>query len=78
MSQDVIEFAAFDVEDLRVLQVGDAVALPEMGASYRMPPMPVTPLFIDDDEDALYGGSLDTAAPVAGSVSSSSSCCCCN
>ncbi|MBN0048027.1 hypothetical protein JS756_28735 [Streptomyces actuosus] len=68
MSQTATEFAAFDLEDLKVLDVNDAVALPEMGASIIIN----NAEFVDDAEDVVDGAALDAA-----SISSSSSCCCC-
>ncbi|AUG81638.1 hypothetical protein CFP65_7031 [Kitasatospora sp. MMS16-BH015] len=63
---NAVDFAAFDVNELAVLDAKDAVALPEMGASV---------LFIfaytEDGEEVLTEDSLNAS----GSASTSSSCC---
>ncbi|MFJ5230372.1 thiopeptide-type bacteriocin [Kitasatospora sp. NPDC088391] len=69
MSRTAVDFAAFDIEDLQVLDINDAVALPEMGASI------IINNFVDDAEGLVDETELSSAAAV--SISSSSSCCCC-
>ncbi|WP_405016170.1 hypothetical protein OHV05_02910 [Kitasatospora sp. NBC_00070] len=69
MSQTSVDFAAFDVEDLLVLDTNDAVALPEMGASI------IINAFVDDAEGMLDETQMSMVDTV--SISSSSSCCCC-
>ncbi|AUG81636.1 hypothetical protein CFP65_7030 [Kitasatospora sp. MMS16-BH015] len=63
---NAVDFAAFDVNELAVLDAKDAVALPEMGASV---------LFIfnytEDGEEILTEDTLNGS----GSASTSSSCC---
>ncbi|MFF2042836.1 hypothetical protein ACFVVX_20635 [Kitasatospora sp. NPDC058170] len=61
-----VDFAAFDVNELGVLDANDAVALPDMGASVII----VIP-FTEDGEEILTEDALNGS----GSASTSSSCC---
>ncbi len=69
MSRTAVEFAAFDIEDLQVLDLNDAVALPEMGASI------IINSFVDDVDGMVDETQMSMVDTV--SISSSSSCCCC-
>ncbi|MEV4613091.1 thiopeptide-type bacteriocin [Kitasatospora sp. NPDC049258] len=69
MSETSVDFAAFDIEDLLVLDINDAVALPEMGASI------IINNFVDDAEGMVDETQMSMVDTV--SISSSSSCCCC-
>jgi hypothetical protein len=62
---DTIDFASFDVSELAVLEVADAIGLPEMGASIS--------LYVPDMEDMI--GDVASGA-TAGCCSCSSTCCC--
>jgi hypothetical protein len=65
MSTDTIDFASFDVSELAVLEVADAIGLPEMGASIQ--------LYVPDMDDMIG----DVASGAASGCCSCSSCCCC-
>ena len=60
-----IDFAAFDVNELEVLDTQDGVALPDMGASVVI----IYPTFTPDGEEVL--GEADLS--ISGSLSTS--CC---
>ena len=61
-----VDFASFDVSELAVLDATDAVALPDMGASFV-----VVILYTPDGEEILAEDTLNGS----GSLSTSSSCC---
>lgn len=61
-----IDFAAFDVNELEVLDVQDGVALPDMGASAII----IYPTFTPDGEEILGEADLNG---ISGSLSTS--CC---
>ncbi|MFD7731862.1 hypothetical protein ACFV6F_15925 [Kitasatospora phosalacinea] len=65
-----VDFAAFDVNELAVLDANDAVALPDMGASVI-----IIISYTEDGEEILTEDSLNTEAAGSGSLSTSSSCC---
>ena len=60
-----IDFASFDVAELDVLDSADAVALPEMGASF-----PIIIVYNTEDGDEILG---DDMLGGSGSLSTSSS-----
>ncbi|MFC1414776.1 thiopeptide-type bacteriocin [Streptacidiphilus sp. N1-12] len=62
-----VDFAVFNLTELAVLDATDAVAMPEMGASYKA-------AFVEDMDDLIGEGAEDN---VTLCCSSSSSCCCC-
>ena len=64
---NTLDFAAFDVNELAVLDATDAVALPDMGASVVIIFANYTP----DGEEILTEDTLNGS----GSLSTSSSCC---
>ena len=61
-----IDFASFDVAELDVLDSADAVALPDMGASF-----PIIIVYNTEDGDEILGD--DMALGGSGSLSTSSS-----
>ncbi|MEV7771782.1 hypothetical protein [Kitasatospora sp. NPDC086791] len=61
-----VDFGSFDINELSVLDANDAVALPDMGASFV-----VVVLYTEDGEEILTEDSLNGS----GSLSTSSSCC---
>ncbi|WP_328672833.1 hypothetical protein [Streptomyces sp. NBC_00328] len=63
-----VDFAAFDVNELAVLDANDAVALPDMGASVI-----IIISYTEDGEEILTEDSLSIDG--SGSLSTSSSCC---
>lgn len=63
-----VDFAAFDVNELAVLDANDAVALPDMGASVI-----IIISYTEDGEEILTEDSLSNDG--SGSLSTSSSCC---
>jgi hypothetical protein len=65
MSIDTTNFASFDVSELAVLDVTDAIGLPEMGASIDLDYVP--------DIDDMIG---DVASGASAGCSCSSTCCC--
>jgi hypothetical protein len=65
MSVDTQDFASFDVRELAVLDVTDAIGLPEMGASIEISYVP--------DLDDMIG---DVASGASAGCSCSSTCCC--
>ena len=62
-----VDFAMFNLTELAVLDADDAVAMPEMGASYKAK-------FVEDMDD-LIGESNQDNVILCCSSSSSSSCC---
>ncbi|KRB75295.1 MULTISPECIES: hypothetical protein [unclassified Kitasatospora] len=65
-----VDFAAFDVNELAVLDANDAVALPDMGASVI-----IIFGYTEDGEEILTEDTLNNADAGSGSLSTSSSCC---
>jgi hypothetical protein len=63
-----VDFAAFDVNELAVLDANDAVALPDMGASVI-----IIIGYTEDGEEILTEDTLNNVG--SGSLSTSSSCC---
>ncbi|WP_457031024.1 hypothetical protein [Kitasatospora sp. P5_F3] len=63
-----VDFAAFDVNELAVLDANDAVALPDMGASIVF-----VWSFTEDGEEILTEDALNNTP--SASASTSSSCC---
>jgi hypothetical protein len=57
-----VDFAEFDITELKVLDTAEALGLPEMGASLEIS-------YADGMDDMLGDTGLDVAA--------GSSCCCC-
>ena len=62
-----VDFAMFNLTELAVLDADDAVAMPEMGASYKA-------AFVEDMDD-LIGETSEDNVILCCSSSSSSSCC---
>ncbi|MEY2248246.1 hypothetical protein ACN6K9_003983 [Streptomyces sp. SAS_267] len=63
-----VDFAAFDVNELAVLDANDAVALPDMGASVI-----IIIGYTEDGEEILTEDTFNNDG--SGSLSTSSSCC---
>jgi hypothetical protein len=63
---NAVDFASFDVNELGVLDATDAVALPDMGASFV-----VIIAYTPDGDEILTEDTLNGS----GSLSTSSSCC---
>ncbi|HEY1484705.1 MAG TPA: hypothetical protein VGF84_01300 [Micromonosporaceae bacterium] len=63
-----IDFASFDIAELKVLDARDAIGLPEMGASIEIN-------YVGEMDDSLGETAPEAGADV--SVGSCSCCCCC-
>lgn len=68
-----VDFATFNITELEVLDASDAIALPEMGASYTSSGPGSN--FVEDMDD-LIGEGASADLTLCCSSSSSSSCCC--
>lgn len=60
-----VDFAEFDISELKVLEAQDGIGLPEMGASIELN-------YVSEMDDVLGTDAQGVATPA-----SSCSCCCC-